>query len=369
MLRRLKTIARRSALLRRAWGRLYGTAWALRKETERLRDEAERRVAVPLRRRRLARTVEHVAGPARVPCGEEEMTVVCLVRDGAAFVQPFIEHYRALGAHHIAFLDNGSEDETVARARAHDDVTVLSSDLPFERYDKAMRQYLVERFAGDGWVLYADVDEFFDYPRSGRVPLCRFLRYLNRNDYTAVAAHMLELFPEGPLLQNGTSGDLRAEHRFYDLSEIEKRDYLWKTRNTLARPDPGTCYGGVRVSAFGLGFAPLLTKHPLVKAGGAFAAGDFFTHQVRGARVADVTGVLLHYHFGGDFLKKVRWAAERGHYYQSSRKYKQYRAALRAHPDLHLGGTATTRAFTGVDELVQRGFLPCSDDFLQWSQT
>src|SRR5215216_4612946 len=138
-------------------------------------------------------SIDHLHGPEEVPYGEDELVVVCLVRNGRPFVKSFVEHYLALGAKHIFFLDNNS--------------TVLRTELPFKNPKGGLRgtethfkQYLIDRFGKkDRWCLYADIDELFDYPYSDVVGLDSFLGYLTEKSYTAVAAQMLDMFPEEPL--------------------------------------------------------------------------------------------------------------------------------------------------------------------------
>jgi len=116
--------------------------------------------------------VEHLYGPAEIPYGEDELVVVCLVRDGEPWVSTFVEHYISLGAKHLVFLDNNSTDDTVAAASGYDGVTVLRTALPFNADVEGtggqvvMRQYLIERFGRGRWSLCVDVDELFDYPTS-----------------------------------------------------------------------------------------------------------------------------------------------------------------------------------------------------------
>jgi len=62
-------------------------------------------------------SVKYRFGPKNIHCGPEDLVVVCPVRDGAEFVQQFIEHHSSLGAKHIVFLDNGSQDQTISKAR------------------------------------------------------------------------------------------------------------------------------------------------------------------------------------------------------------------------------------------------------------
>src|SRR5919199_841328 len=160
--------------------------------------------------RAVPRSIEHLYGPEEVPYGKDELIVVCLVRDGRPYLKSFIEHYFALGVKHIFFLDNGSIDGTVEALKNYNNVTVLRSKLSFKEYLPLFKQYLVGRFGKkDRWCLCADIDELFDYPYSDVVGLGSFLGYLNANSYTAVAAQMLDMFPERPL--SGREGNLEDE--------------------------------------------------------------------------------------------------------------------------------------------------------------
>jgi hypothetical protein len=172
--------------------------------------------------------LEHVHGPAEIEPGEDELVVVCLVRDGRPWVRSFVEHYRALGAKHIVFLDNGSTDGTLEAAREYEDVTVLRTKLPFKRYQMAMKQYLMERFCRNRWSLCVDVDELFDYPYSDVVGLADFLRYLRERSYTAGAAQMLDMFSDEPLADiavDGADEPLKELYRFYDISNVRRQEY------------------------------------------------------------------------------------------------------------------------------------------------
>ena len=101
--------------------------------------------------------VEHLYGPEEIPYKDNEVIVVCLVRDGEPWVRTFVEHYFSLGAQHIVFLDNDSTDDTLSAASECDDVTVLRTKLPFgagiegSAGQNLMRRYLIERFGRNRW--------------------------------------------------------------------------------------------------------------------------------------------------------------------------------------------------------------------------
>src|SRR5215210_5008710 len=144
-------------------------------------------------------SIEHLYGPEEVPYDEDELVLVCLVRDGRPYVRSFVEHHTSMGIKHMFFLDNGSTDGTVEALKEYENVTVLQTGLPYKRYKGSMKQYLIERFGRGRWCLCVDIDELFDYPYSDVVGLDSLLGYLNERSYTAVVAQMLDMFPEEPL--------------------------------------------------------------------------------------------------------------------------------------------------------------------------
>src|SRR5215218_4136819 len=166
-------------------------------------------------------SIEHLYGPEEVSYEEDELVLVCLLRDGRPYVKSFIEHHASMGIKHMFFLDNGSTDGTVETLKQYENVSVLHTGLPFKRYEVSLRQYLVERFGQEGrWCLYVDIDELFDYPYSDVVSLGSLLRYLNERSYTAVVAQMLDMFSEEPLSDapSKEGEPLKEQHRFYDIS-------------------------------------------------------------------------------------------------------------------------------------------------------
>src|SRR5215208_5241543 len=256
-------------------------------------------------------SVEHLYGPEEVSYKADELVVVCLLRDGRPYVNSYVEHYLSLGIKHLFFLDNGSTDGTVEALKEYDNVTVLQTGLPYRNpkggrggSEALFKQYLVERFGKKGrWCLCADIDELFDYPYSEVVGLDSLLGYLNANSYTAVAAQMLDMFPEEPLsgsrVANLPNEPLKERHRFYDISNIRRKSFKELRRrfpnNTLESDEIELFTGGIRDTIFDVDSD--LTKFPLVFSDGRIKPFDGSSHWVDNARIADFTCVLLHYKF------------------------------------------------------------------------
>lgn len=298
----------------------------------------------------------------------DELIVLCLVRDGRPYIRSFVDHYSGLGARHLVFLDNGSTDGTVDLLRDYDNVTVLRTGLPFKEYQISMKQYLIERFGRGRWSLFVDVDEFFDYPFSGIVDLRALLGYLSRNSYTAVVAHMLDMFPEDPISDIGGDVDepFREQHRFYDVSNIRMwnywdRPFVSGAGNTLTNDRIRVLSDGILKTVFDQ--RTPLTKHPLVFFDGETKPMDGSSHTVSNAEIADLTCVLLHYKFVGHFYENIRRAVREENYMKDSQKHKKYLRALEQNPQLLLKRD-TARELGSVDELVESGILMVSEDYL-----
>src|SRR5215217_4526258 len=209
-------------------------------------------------------SIEHLYGSEEIPYNEDELVLVCMIRDGRPYVNSFVEHHTSMGIKHLFFLDNGSTDGTVEVLKKYDNVSVLRTGLPFKRYEVSMGQYLVERFGQEGrWCLYADMDELFDYPYSDVVSLNSLLRYLNERSYTAVVTQVLDMFADRALSSQAHQKDepLKDLYTLYDLSNIKGNDYK-RGSNVVANDDIKRYRDGIRTTLFDVPFA--LTNHRLI---------------------------------------------------------------------------------------------------------
>ena len=308
-----------------------------------------------------------VHGPGEVSYGIDEVIVLVVVRDGRAYVKSFVEHYRSLGAKHLVFLDNGSTDGTVEALGEYEDVTVFRSALPFKRFGLSMRKYLAERFGRGRWTLNVDIDELFAYPYSDVVGMRGLLGYLNDNSYTAVVTSMLDMFPEEPLSDVVAAEDepLKELHRFYDLSDVREEAYesAGDVGNVLTNPDVPILRGGTRRTLFGMN--SLLIKHPLIFLDGKLKPMDLSEHWVGDARLADFTGVLLHYKLLNGLYAAVRREVERRNYPNRWRKYDRYLKVLEETPSLEIK-TETARELGSTNDLVGTRFMVLSEDYMRF---
>jgi glycosyltransferase involved in cell wall biosynthesis len=306
--------------------------------------------------------VRHVHGTSKLNYSEDELIVICVVRNGRVYVNSFVKYYFRLGVKHIVFLDNGSTDNTVELASRYDNVTILKTDLPYSKYENLMKAYLARRFSKGRWNLCADIDEFFDWPFSQVVSARSLLRYLNARNYTAVVAQMLDLFSDLPLseVKDDPEEDITKNYNYYDISDISKTNYVFSQLSYDAVKQHNC---GIRKTIFGSNNG--LTKAPLVFVDRRIQLFKVW-HHAENAYIADFTCVLLHYPFTSSFYDKVKDASATKRYgFWTSDEYDLYWARLSREPGLTLR-LDTSRRYMGVEPLIDEGFLVASSDYLDW---
>ena len=317
----------------------------------------------------LKHNVEHLHGPEELDYGADELVVLVQLYNGKPYLRALLEYYFSLGAKHVAFLDNGSTDGSVELLKDYDNVTVLRTGVPYKTFNVAIKRYLIERFGRGRWTLSVDQDELFDYPYSGTVSLKSLLGYLSENSYTAVVAYMLDMFPER-ISENDDSGEgpsleeLKNTHRFYDISGVSRESYhdVGEIGNVLANEEIAVLRGGVREEVFNV--RPMLTKHPLVFFDDSLRPMDQSDHWAGNARVADFTGVLLHYKLSNSLYETVRQEIrDRRQLNRQKDRYGEYFKVLDKNPDLVLK-SETSKELGNINDLVGTAFVNVSRQYL-----
>jgi len=315
-------------------------------------------------------TVKYIYGPKEIKYAKSEVVVICLVRNGSAYIQSFIEHYFSLGAQHIVFLDNDSEDDTISLARKYQNVTVLSSNISFNRTmhwmhrDIFLKQYLINRFGKNRWCLNVDIDEFFDYPFSNIMSLGTLLDYLNAHSYTAVVSQLLDMFSDRPLNESGKKENafIRSDYRYYDISSILKRDYFAMGEavegNILSNKNIQLYKGGIRKKIFGT--SNWLVKHPLFFSKEVRITGS---HCVSHARCADFTAVCFHYKFVNNYYEVASKYLRNA--YGATSEYAAIASECKKTPNLILK-RETAKELNSVNDLIENEFLVVSENYLKF---
>jgi hypothetical protein len=325
---------------------------------QRIRNKAAR----ALHARRFRRSVRHLHGPKVLPGGRNDVTVIALVKDGAYYIDMFLQHHRAIGARQFVFCDNGSTDGTLDRLKAEPDTTIIQSLLPMAEIESDFRRYAAEQFCRDRWCLYADMDERFTFEGVGEIGLNGLTNYLDQNNYTALMCQMLEMFSDQPVRATADLAYDRAvaAFQFCDLTHIEKRPYhdrehvdfwYYLRDNTVPSDQFQICFGGIRNKVFGERCC--LTKHPLVFVGSGVEPG-VHPHCAAHVACADVTGLIQHYKFANNPLDRDAASVRDATIPHGEDALRVN--VLQNHPDVTLM-TDTAQRFTGTDMLYRADFL------------
>lgn len=302
--------------------------------------------------------VRNIYGPDKVELSNDDVIVLCLVKNGGTYIKNFIKHYFDLGARHIVFLDNGSSDNTVKFAKCFENVTILETDFPFKNPNEMiMRDYLIERFAKNHWSLCVDIDEFFDYPFSDKISLKQLIRYMNENSYTALVCHMLDLFPIS-ISRYSKSPFSKRVHRYYDISAIKKINYYFDDGRVLDSPIK-IFLGGIRKILFNRDF--FLVKHALLFKNDTTIRSRL-GHLLVSGNIADFTAVLFHYKFTRDFFYYVEDAVNRGYHYRESLDHKHYHKVIFYKENLIIKQDSS-KQFKDMHELLDNEFVVVSQKF------
>jgi len=298
--------------------------------------------------------------------GSEDVVVLCLVRNGEAYIKDFISYYFELGVKQIIILDNGSSDETISIARDSENVFIYQSLLPFKTFRRALKKYLVELFGKNTWSLVVDIDEHLDFPFSEYLTLNEFINYLNQNNYTAVSTQMLDMFPEKELTKEGVYdiGKLQEQYPFYELHSIEKKRYgNLLNDNVINNPFIKEHYGGIRKEKFGIQHI-LISKHALLYDGNYNSLRT--EHAVNNSNIADVSCVLFHYKFHGNFYAYVKDAVEKEYHFKNSIEYKAYYSKFEEEKERFIIHGRNSVKYDRTFSLITQEFLLVTRKYLNW---
>jgi len=309
---------------------------------------------------------QHIFGLKEVVTQENECIALCIVKNGAHYAKEFMNYYEKKGIKHFFFLDNNSNDDTIKMLMEYDNVSIFKTDLTYRKFWNLFKRYLLNKFGKEKWCLVVDIDEFFDYPFSQDIKLTQFLDYLNQGNYQSVVTQMLDMFPQKGIIQSNKDGENFLDfHNYYDNLDLDINEYHSVVpSNALSSNEIKFHRGGIRKKIFGLD-SIFVTKHALIK----YTSPIIFEHDhyIVNGRIADVSAVLYHYKFYGDFAGYVEKAIESGVHWNDSFQYKKYKEILDNHGDILLY-TENSKLLKSTSQLIDENFLHISNEYLEFQK-
>lgn len=321
----------------------------------------KKRLAKAVHRLRFRASLRHLHGPGKRTAAPDDVVLVALVRDGAYYLDAFLDHYRSLGIRQFVFFDNGSTDGTLERIKREPGSVILQSTLPWGQFENDFRNHAVQRYAKDRWCLIVDMDEIFDFEGRNKIGLTGLIQYLGEQGYSGMMAQMLEMFPKAPLKQVAdlTYPQALEQFRYCDISSIRSHDYTdaatglsyFLQQNSGQPPLPQILFGGIRGKVFGEGCC--LSKHPLIFVGPDVDPARH-PHASTGLNLAPMTAVIQHYKFANDTLARDRQTLAAGSISHGEDRLRLTR--MEQAPDLSLW-SEEAQAYPGITALQTQGFL------------
>ena len=290
-----------------------------------------------------------------------DILLFATVRNEAARLPHFLDHYRGLGVAHFLVVDNGSSDGSQELLRAAPDVSLWTTEASYKRsrFGIDWVTALQRRYGTGHWCLTVDADELLVYPDWQTRPLPELTAHLAREGRRSFGAIMVDLYPKGALsAQNYEVGadplDLLC---WFDTAPH------WRTRQADHRHY--RIQGGVRSRVFfaeAPHLSPTLNKVPLIRRerGDAYVTS---THAIlpKGlnavfdyAQGAQVTGALLHTKFLPQITQRAAEEKARREHFMNSEIYEGYYDALAAGPDLW---SEASQRFAGWETLLDAGLM------------
>ena len=316
--------------------------------------------------------INHLYGITNIRYRPDELVIVCLVKDGMEYLPAFLHYYRKMGIVHFIFIDNGSKDGTLSFLKQCDDVTLYSTSLEHKKYESEIRRVIIEEHCRERWCLCVDIDEFFDYPCSDKLPLPAFLKYLSGHGFTASICYMLDMCAREIVFSDAQwEIDIESEYVYYDISGIKRGKYFDCSRafhnyNQLAMPQMPYYYGGIRASLFKNSQTKyLLMKHPLIFIDEKLEPVTD-PHFCNKAHIADISCVLKHYKFTASFKNRViKNLQEKNFAIFADKEHQAYYAEIKDKTKLN-GNVAHLQKLNHVNDLVKNKFLYISEKYKKY---
>lgn len=249
-----------------------------------------------------------------------QLVLITVLKDEIRRIKAFLRHYRRLGVEVFYIVDNDSSDGTTEYLRQQPDVRLFHSNESFAQSGFGLwwARYLISQYLEDRWCIMVDVDEFLVFPHSEYISLQLLCNYMEKNGHEILQTFMLDLFPERLTDSKDWSGETVPQQAcpYFD------NDYLFTPQFMAPYLD---VRGGFRrrLMGDGHGAGPLLVKVALFKGGSGV---DFYeaAHHTSPAILSDVTGVLLHCKFVGEFQKYVESHVDSKEHVFASLEYRHY---------------------------------------------
>jgi hypothetical protein len=331
-----------------------------------------------------------------------EIRIFIAVRNEYTRLPFLISYYRNMGVGRFFFVDDHSDDGTreYALAQAHTHVFSPSNSFGESNNGNDWLNLLLDTFGTGHWTLVVDADELLIYPHSEMVKLPEFCRYLDQDACTALFVFLLDMYPDEDL----SKAVCVPNKPFYEICSFFDSDYVFRRqRQGLSNGTEWLPFkqviGGPRLrkfypwqrrtdllsklaiklindisakAAFWRGdkphYAPALIKVPLIKwHKGCKRLCSHIVAKTPQGKIAEVTGVFLHFKTFADFHNKAMVEASRGQHHAGGQEYRRYLSVIKKQPSISFM-YAGSRRYIDSDSVLKAGLMRTTPAFERLAQ-
>lgn len=274
----------------------------------------------------------------------------------------FLNHYRDLGVTQFFFVENASEDDSLAYLASQPDCAIWAATSSYKaaRFGVDWQNHLLRKFGTGRWCLSVDADEILVYSGMDRVDLPKLVDWLDGEGLHAFGALMLDMYPKGRLSEgtNAPGADPFAQLCWFDGGPYRAQRQLL-LRNLWVQ-------GGARERVFFSDSpkkSPTLNKVPLVKWARGMAyvnsTHSLLPRALNGAYISMKgqlmpSGALLHSKFLPSAMEKSKTPEHRREHFSNSAAFEDYFDAIASDPTLW---SPASIKYRDPEQLVELGLI------------
>ncbi|MFZ5676632.1 MAG: glycosyltransferase family 2 protein [Pseudomonadota bacterium] len=281
----------------------------------------------------------------------DEIGLVCVLRNEAARLPLFFDHYKRLGVRRFLMIDNNSEDGSLDVLAAEPMADIFHAHALFSEGQGGLfwAQTVARRYGEGNWLMRPDADELFVFDGMEEHDLHELARWLERHEMDRIYAPMIDLYPSVAL---GSSSQT-VEQLIDTDSWFDNDGY------SLERwPQGWRLTGGPRYRVFYHQdkHRNLMWKYPFFRMGPDTL---FFNHHwlwpfdtsTRGA-----LGAMVHLKLMHDFIERSERYEREGQHWNNSVAYKSINSKVRDLPEVVMFHEDSKR-YRGPRSLIRHGMM------------
>ena len=289
---------------------------------------------------------------SRGPLRPGEVAVICVLRNEAARLPPFFEHYKKLGVDRFLMIDNNSDDGSHEILLAEPRADVFHTMVPFSEscFGLYWLNGLAREYCIGNWVLWADADELLVYDGMERHGLGDLAQWLSLQGFDRLFGIMLDVYPSGSIGRGKRT-----------IAEILDKDCWFDAEGYFARRSPigWLMFGGSRHRLFEStqGSTPtLISKYPFFKVTAKTSLCDSHYLWPFDTRTNIAFGAFVHLKLMDDFARRSAVNEAEGQHWLNSLHYRNVNQRFDSAPDI-VAMTPRSRRYTGPDSLVKHRIM------------